>query len=96
MTRIEEKFEVELARLTTETDGLRPRADFTIRVMAQLESQRREGAVVDWSTQVLRWAKVGVAVASVAAAVLVGVAFHSSDSADQEEALAYGIVEAFE
>ncbi|HEY5959062.1 MAG TPA: hypothetical protein VIV60_21030 [Polyangiaceae bacterium] len=84
----------QLARLSVETADVRPTANFTVRVMAavELQSAVRE----DWSVQVLKWSKLGVAVASLAAAAGVALAWHSYDSVDQEEALAYGVMEAFE
>jgi hypothetical protein len=93
MNRTEESFEDKLARLASETESVQPRADFALRVMARLDSQR---PIDDWSTQVLRWAKVGMTVASLAAAVFVSVAWQSANAADQEEAMGYGVVEAFE
>lgn len=93
MTRIEESFEEKLARLAAETAAVSPRSDFALRVMTRLEAPR---PVEDWSTQVLRWAKVGMTMASLAAAVFVSVAWQSASAADQEEAMGYGVVEAFE
>lgn len=98
MTRIDESFEDKLARLAAETEELRPRADFAMRVIGQLGTPYPVVVAVnqDWSMQVLSWARVGMTVATLAAAAFVFFAWDSTNAADQEEALAYGIVEAFE
>ncbi len=98
MTRNDESFEDKLARLSAETEELRPRADFAIRVIGQLGTSCSVAVAVnqDWSMQVLRWARVGMTMATLAAAAFVLFAWDSTNAADQEEALAYGIVEAFE
>jgi len=96
MTRIEESVEDKLARLTAETAALRPRADFAARMMSRIDSAQPVVVSGDWSLQVLRWARVGMTMASLAAAACVFIAWDSSNAADQEEAMAYGIVEAFQ
>jgi hypothetical protein len=98
MTRMDETFEDKLARLSAETEDLLPRADFVMRVMSRLDAPRPAAVAVnqDWSMQVLRWARVGMTMATLAAVAFVFFAWDSTNAADQEEALAYGIVEAFE
>jgi hypothetical protein len=96
MTSVDESFEERLSRLGAGTQGVRPRADFQMRVMSRIVAQHVAAPPEDWSMQVLRWARVGMTVATLAAAAFVVVAWHSANSADQEEALGYGVVEAFE
>ena len=96
MTRIEQSVEDRLVRLGAETNGVVPRGDFAMRVMARVASTSHTAANDDWSLQLLRTWRVGVAVATLAAAACIATAWNSSTSADQEEALAYGMSEAFE
>ena len=96
MTGIEHSIEDKLARLGTETQGVVPRADFAMRVMGSVVSSSRTTANGDWSLQLLRMSRIGVAVATLAAVACIMTAWSSSTSADQEEALAYGMSEAFE
>jgi hypothetical protein len=65
-------------------------------VMARVDVAARVSRHGDWSLELVRAARVGMAVAAVAAAACVAIAWHSADSADQEEASAYGMTEAFE
>jgi hypothetical protein len=92
MNSNEDPIDDELARLGTETEGVVPRADFALRVMARVDGAAR----ADWSFELLHRARVGMAIAAMAAAACVAIAWHASNSADQEEAVAYGIAEAFE
>ena len=96
MTRIEQSIEDRLARLSTETQGVVPRTDFALRVMGSIASGSRTSANGDWSLHLLRTSRIGVVVAMLAAAACIMTAWRSSTSADQEEALAYGMSEAFE
>lgn len=96
MIRIDESLEEKLLRLRVETEPVAPRNDFALRVMAKLDSSVQTGKRDDWSLQVLRWARVGMTVATLAAAAGLVMAWNSTTSADQEEALAYGVVEIFE
>lgn len=96
MTRIEQSIEDRLARLGTETQGVVPRPDFVMRVMANVASSSRATVNGDWSLQLLRMSRIGVVVATLAAAACIVIAWNSSTSADQEEAVAYGMSEAFE
>jgi hypothetical protein len=96
MTRIERSVEDKLARLSAETERIIPRADFAMRVMARVASTSLTAGNDDWSLQLLRTWRIGVAVATLAASACVATAWNSSTSADQEEALAYGMSEAFE
>jgi anti-sigma-K factor RskA len=96
MTRIEQSIEDRLARLGTETQSVVPRPDFVMRVMGSVATASHATASGDWSRQLLRMSRMGVVVAILAAAACIVVAWSSSSSADQEEALAYGMSEAFE
>ena len=96
MTRIEQSTEDRLARLGTETQGIAAHADFAMRVMGRIASSSHTTANGDWSLQLLRMSRIGVVVATLAAAACIMTAWRSSTSADQEEALAYGMSEAFE
>lgn len=96
MTKTEQSIEDTLARLGAETEGVVPRADFAIRVMGRVAAASHATANEDWSLQLLRTWRIGVAVAILAAAACIVTAWNSSTSADQEEALAYGMPEAFE
>ena len=96
MTKIEQSIEDRLARLGTETQGVVPRADFALRVMGNIASASHATANGDWSLQLLRMSRIGVVVATLAAAACIMTAWRTSTSADQEEALAYGMSEAFE
>jgi hypothetical protein len=82
-----------LARLAAQTASVRPSVDFAARVMGQVELSRGGG---DWLAQVVRLSKLGVVVASLAAAAGLALAWQNDDSADREEALAYGVMEVFE
>ena len=96
MTMHDESIEEKFARLSADTAGLRPRDDFALRVMAAIEDPSSWDLRTDWSLQVLRWAKVGTAMASLAAAACIFIAWDNTSAADQEEAIAYGMTEAFE
>lgn len=111
MTRPEASVEEKLARLATATDSVAPRDGFALRVMDRLGAQggqvialsdgHRHRPVLapeqdDWSLQVLRLARVGMAIATIAAAAGVVLAWNGSALADQDEALGYGVAEAFE
>lgn len=96
MTNVNESVEQRLTRLTEQTAGLVARSDFADRVMVSIAERRVAPLTVDWAAQVMALARVGVVVATVAAAAVLSVAVNRSSSADQEEALAYGVVEAFE
>ena len=96
MSEVEESFEDRLVRLGTETEGIKARADFVMRVMQTVEAEASAAPKEDWSLQVLRWSRLGMAVATMAAAACIALAWDSANSADHEEALAYGMSEVFE
>lgn len=96
MSELNESMEQRLARLTEQTREIAARADFTQRVLLRVDAERARPANLDWTGQVMGLARLSVAVAAIAAAAVLGVALDRSSSADQEEALAYGIAEAFE
>jgi len=96
MDRNDRSLEDRLVRLGTETEAVAPRADFTLRVMDRILSTPHTGLYEDWSLQLVRSWRIGVGVTMFAAAVCLLTAWSSSNSADQEEALVYGMSEAFE
>jgi hypothetical protein len=96
MSELDESMEQRLSRLSEQTRGIVARGDLAQRVLARVEAERALFAGPDWPAQVMGLARLGVVVASIAAAAVLGVALDRSSSADQEEALAYGVVEAFE
>jgi hypothetical protein len=97
MIQRSESIEDRLKRLTAETGGVVAREDFAARVMDHVERcQPAEASQADWSLQVMRWSKLGMAMATVAAAACIAIAWHVTNSAEQEEAMAYGVLEAFE
>jgi len=97
MTRVDESFEDELRRLTSETEAVAPRADFAARVMERLAVSHPDASTQsDWSIQVLRWSKIGMAMATMAAAACLAVAWDTANAAELEEAMNYGVLEAFE
>ena len=91
MASSDETLDDELRRLGAETAGIAPRADFVLRVMQRIESDRD-----DWSRGVMRWARLSGAVASVTAVACVALAWNSANAAQYEEASNYGMSEVFE
>jgi hypothetical protein len=91
MPSMDDRIEQRLGRFGIETAGIVPRADFVGRVVRAVE-----GEGTDWSRSVLRWARLGIAVASMAAAACIGLAWTSNRSADRDEASDYGLTEVFE
>ncbi len=91
MSKVGETVDARLSRLGAETAGVTPRRDFAEQVMRMVEAPRS-----DWSRGILRWATLGVAVASMAAALCVTLAWTSANNADHEEASNYGLNEVFE
>lgn len=92
----QDDFEKRLIRLRDQTGDIVARADFVERVMARVEQAPASVLTMDWAAQVLGLARIGVVLAGMTAAAFMAVAWDRASSADQEEALAYGVVEAFE
>jgi hypothetical protein len=96
MTNTNESIDEKLVRLRGDTEDLLPRADFCASVMSRVASAEKRGTAEDWTASVLYLSRVGMLVATLAAAAFVVVAWDSVSSAEQEEALGYGVVEAFQ
>jgi anti-sigma-K factor RskA len=89
----EEDFELRLARLKAQTEGVTPRAGFEERVLVLLGATTANDNTMNL---VWRWGKFGVAVSALAAAASIVFALNSHLEVEQEEALAYGTTEYFE
>ena len=96
MSELDESLEQRFARLSADTENLKPRSDFTRRVMSSVGQVRRSTVASDWVGQVMVMARIGVTVAAMAAVAVFAVAWERSHAADEEEALSYGVAEVFE
>ena len=82
-----------LERLAKATENVRPRADFTDRVMRAALAQKSVPAPSDWWSDVPRVARRLLPVAALAAAVGVVWAVHSSSDVDTAFADSFDTVE---
>lgn len=91
-----DEFDQTLERLRGQTEDIAVRSNFVEQVLAQVDRGSSPVLSMDWAAQVVGLARIGVVLATMTAAAFMAVAWDRTNSADQEEALAYGVVEAFE
>ena len=84
----EEQIDERLARLTKATETVRPRADFTARVMSAATASAKPELDGFW-TQLPRAARWFIPAAALAAAVAIGVAVSNQGDVDDAMAATY-------